>query len=323
MACQFSCLWPAIFRQQTPPVSDALELIHELEDQLSIYRDHTQISILNRSGYANKIPLPEPIYRLLKSAIELCELTEGAFNPVNRALTLLWRHARQTGTLPSQQEVDRALAHTHPRDVLFDDNDLAVQFLTPELSFDLGAIGKGYALDLAAELLREHGLTSFLFHGGQSSLFAGESPPASRGWMLSLKHPHNFDDQLGTVVVRNQALAVSGAAVQFHEFEGVRYGHIIDPRTGWPASGVLNALVVAPTSAQADALATAIFVGGLPTAHLCQRRIPGVAFILVVPDEDDPEKEIKILVSGLDRDDFTWQVDQKSVVFLNEVGSQT
>ncbi len=318
MACQFSCLWSAVDRHHTGIVSDSLELIHELEDKLSIYRAHTEVSLLNRDGYTNKIPVSEEVYCLLKEAIELSELTDGAFNPVSRALTLLWRDARSEGILPEQSQIDDALLHSHPRDVLFDDNDQSIQFLTPQLSFDLGAIGKGYALDRAGTLLKGNGLTSFIFHGGQSSLLVGDPAPGTRGWTLSLKHPLNFDEQLGTFVVHNQAIAVSGAAVQYHEFDGVRYGHVIDPRTGWPSTGVLNSLVVAPTSAQADALATALFVGGLETAQLCQRRLPGVKFILVTPEMPGSTKNFKILVSGLDPDDFNWEVDEKSVVFLDE-----
>lgn len=330
MACQFSCLWPALERKHSSFVSDSLEIIHELEDQLSIYREHTELSRLNREGFANKIPVSESLYRLLKEAIHLSEVTEGTFNPVNRALTLLWRDARKHGSLPTETDVQHALAHSHPRDVLFDENDLAIQFLTPELSFDLGAIGKGYALDKATDFLKENGLTSFLYHGGQSSLYAGDPPPGAKGWMLSLKHPHNFDDQLGTLVVRNQAIGVSGAAVQFHEFNGVRYGHVIDPRTGWPSSGVLNSLVIAPTSAQADALATAIFVGGLETAKLCQKAIPGLAFILVLPtstvlpkdtvmpDNNSVAKSFQVVVSGINRSDLSWDIDEKSVLFLEQ-----
>jgi thiamine biosynthesis lipoprotein len=132
------------------------------------------------------------------------------------------------------------------------------------LKLNFGGIGKGYALDRAAECLRTNwGITRALLHGGGSSVYGLGAPPNDvRGWPVAIRHPWEPDQSLGTVWLRNRGLGTSAATFQFFEYNGKKYGHLLNPLTGEPALGTASASCVAPSAAVADALSTAMFVRG-------------------------------------------------------------
>src|SRR5262249_38333665 len=140
----------------------------------------------------------------------------------------------------------------------------SVRYLRRGLEINLGSIGKGYALDRAADLLRNEGVTAGLIHGGQSSILAiGSDPTDDRGWAVGVRHPWQGDRRLAVLRLRDRALGTSAVTFQHLEVNGKKLGHILDPRTGWPAEGTASATAVAPTAAEADALATAFFILGV------------------------------------------------------------
>jgi thiamine biosynthesis lipoprotein len=125
-------------------------------------------------------------------------------------------------------------------------------------------------------------------HGGRSTLLArGDNRLLEGGgWLAGLRDPLQPDRRIAQIVLRNEALSTSGSGTQFFEHEGRRFGHLIDPRTGWPAAGLYSATVVAPTAAEADALSTAAYLLGVEgTQRLCDRR-PGLRALLLAPGGD-------------------------------------
>jgi thiamine biosynthesis lipoprotein len=174
------------------------------------------------------------------------------------------------------------------RHVVLDATRGTVKFRVSGLELNLGAVGKGYALDRAAELLRaQWGVRSALLHGGGSSVYAIGSPPGdARGWPIRLKHPTESEQSLGTVYLRDAGLGTSAATFQFFEYNGRKLGHLLDPRTGWPANGTASASVISPTAAEADAMSTAAFVLGAHGADHLTRLRPATG--AVVLSEGDP-----------------------------------
>src|SRR5207248_7931031 len=155
----------------------------------------------------------------------------------------------------------------------------SVKYRVRGLELNFGAVGKGYALDRAGELLRSKwGVTSALLHGGGSSILAiGHPPGGPRGWPVNLTHPWEEGRSLGTVYLRDRGLGTSAATFQHFEYNGRKLGHLLDPRTGWPARGTAAASVTAPTAAEADALSTAAFVLGAAGAERLTRLNPALA----------------------------------------------
>ena len=193
--------------------------------------------------------------------------------------------------------------------VRLDEAKRTVRYLRSGLEINLGAIGKGYALDRLHQHLQEARISApVLLQGGHSSVYARGYPPGDpRGWPVDLCHPWEPGKKLGTVWLRDRALGTSAATFQHLEYNGQKLGHVLDPRSGWPAKGIASASVLAPSSARADALSTAFFVGGVDTARSYCQAHPEVGAVLLTE-----EPEPKLVIFGLTREIFQLSPDSLS-----------
>ena len=263
---------------------DALDLIDQLEDQLTVFRDHSEVSRLNSQAASGPIHLEVHLYDLLERCAIWTRETEGAFDIATGALTKAWGFYHREGRVPLPRERNAAMARTGMKHVILNRAARSVKFRMPGLELNLGAVGKGFALDRAAELLRSRwGVRSALLHGGSSSVYAIGHPPCEpRGWGVRLRHPNDEDHSLGTLWLRDCGLGTSAATFQYFDYNGRKLGHLLDPRTGWPVEGTSSATVVAPTAAEADAMSTAIFVLGLADAEKFLKPRPHLSAVMLV-----------------------------------------
>jgi FAD:protein FMN transferase len=291
MATEFEVLLPFGLANFQPAAEAALDLIDELEDQLTVYREHSEVSLLNASACERDIAVEPRLFDLFEFAAQLTRQTQGAFDIATGALIKTWGFYKREGRVPTTAERSQAMARTGIRFVVLDRETRTVKYLRQGLEINLGGIGKGYALDRAADKLRrDWNIESALLHGGLSSVRAIGTPPGqARGWPVAIKHPWDTNRRLGTIYLDHAALGTSAATFQHFEYNGRTLGHLLDPRTGWPAEGVQQVSVIAPTAAEADALSTAFFVLGVePTAQFCQSR-PDVGVVMLPAGQDRPE----------------------------------
>lgn len=246
----------------TPPALAALDLIEDLEAQLTIYRDTSEVSRLNQLAAEQPMVVEERLFDLLGLAATIWQETGGAYDITSGPLTKVWGFYQRQGRLPSGEEITAALTKVGMQYLKLDPPARTVRFTRPGIELNLGSIGKGYALDRSAELFTAAGVPNYLLHGGNSSVLARGGQGTSDCWWIGVRDPLRSERRLLEVAARNRAVGTSGAAVQFFIHRGERYGHIIDPRSGWPARGLLSVTVLAPTAAKADALATAFYVLG-------------------------------------------------------------
>ncbi len=276
MACEFEVLLnQGQYPQGMEIARDALRVVHALEDELSVYRPASDFSNINRFAHQRAIAVRYDVCQLLLVAKEVSRITGRAFDITAGALSEAWGFSRRQGRKPSDEEIASVLANVDSEAVLVDDSSRTVQLAKPGIKLNPGGIGKGYALDRVAAGLVSGGLNDFLIHGGRSSVLAkghrydGRAEPV--GWWIALAHPLRWEEKLGKVRLVNQALGTSGAGKQFFHYQGVRYSHVIDPRTGWPAQGVLSATAICRSGTLADALATAFMVMGVEaTRAFCE-----------------------------------------------------
>ena len=290
MATTFEVLLPFGSPLAQPAAEAALDLIDDLEDQLTVFRDHSEVSRVNATAAEQPVEVEQGLFDLIQFAAHVTRQTEGAFDIATGALTRAWGFYRRQGRVPTPAERAEAMSRTGTRFLALDRDRRTVRYLRPGLEINLGGIGKGYALDRAADLLAgEWGASSALLHGGLSSVRAVGTPPGQpRGWPVAIKHPWDEDRRLGTLYLDGRAMGTSAATFQHFEYNGRKLGHLLDPRTGWPAEGVEQVSVVAPTAAEADALSTAFFVLGVePTARFCRTR-PDVGAVLLPTGRDRP-----------------------------------
>lgn len=277
--------WSVILEPGAPErvmlASDALSLVHELESQLSVYREDSAVSRINRLAAEEPQTLDPELFGLLTRCAELWQITGGAFDVAVRALILLWRGCRDAGRIPTETELATALGSTGSQHLQLDAARSTIAFDRPGVGLDLGAIGKGYAVDRAAAVLTESGMTDFVLHGGFSGVLARGDHGGQGGWPIGLKNPLFTEERYATLLLRNQALATSGSNIQYFRYQGRRYGHLLDPQSGWPAEALLSVSVIAPTAAEADALSTAFYVMGLEKAVAWCHNRPGIGALLV------------------------------------------
>lgn len=261
--------------------------IDRLEQQLTVYRDSSEVSRLNRLAVSMAVPVEDKLFDLLRQAARITEETGGAYDISSGALVKAWGFYRGPRRVPSEEERVHALSRVGMRHVVLDPHACTVRYLRSGLEINLGSIGKGYALDRVADRLRTScNLTTALLHGGHSSVYAmGKGPTNGRGWAVGIRHPWEPERRLAVVWLRDRALGTSAATFQHLEYNGRKLGHILDPRTGWPAEEVALASAVAPTAAEADALATAFFVLGVEKARAYCETHPGVGAVLLPPGE--------------------------------------
>jgi len=267
MACPWSVIMDPGPPSQVMHASDALCCVHDIEARISVYQDDSDLSRVNRLAAVDPQQLDRDDFDLLLRCAELSQATSGAFDPATRSLIQVWKSCRQEDRVPTKDEIASALACSGMGRVRLDTAHGTVAFEAAGVGLDLGAIGKGYAVDCAASLLRNEGVERFLLHGGLSSLYAAGEHDDQPGWPVGIKNPLFTDRSYATILLRDQGMSTSGSNIQFFRHQGRRYGHVLDPRTGWPAEGLLSVTVVAPTAEEADALSTAFYVMGLENAR--------------------------------------------------------
>jgi thiamine biosynthesis lipoprotein len=274
MACRFEVTLPSEDARHVEAARAALDEVDAIEDALTWFRDTSELSRVNRAAASGPVAIGPSLFALLSLCRELHAATGGAFDPASAALSRCWGFLDRHPRLPPVEEIEAARARSGLDKVTTDGLSRTVRFAVPGVELNLGAVGKGWALDRVAATLRVRGVSRALLAAGGSSHrgWGGET------WALALR-PGGED--LGLLRLRDGALGTSAAAEQHLEAGGRRYGQVLDPRTGWPAEGVRSASVVASEAAVADALSTAFLVGGPELAGpFCASR-PGTVALLV------------------------------------------
>jgi FAD:protein FMN transferase len=288
MACRFEITLPISASQGVSVAQRALEHVDRLEAQLSIFRSTSEVSRLNRAGAAHPVRVNRSLLSLLKLSRDLFDATNGAFDITSGPLSQVWGFLRRQGRIPDETEIREARSLVGCEKVLLDEAQSTVTFDRPGVMINFGSIGKGYALDRIATSIRRD-VTAALISAGSSSMRAiGSGARGQQGWTVGIRHPRDARRRLAVLRLRNTSLSTSGHEEQFFEFEGRRYGHIIDPRTGQPSEGISGMTVIHRSAAVADALATAFHVGGTELARTYCEAHPGTMAIALEASSEEP-----------------------------------
>lgn len=241
--------------------------IARLEQRLSVYRSDSEISDLNRRARAGWTPVHPDLLQIISRARHLAEVCDGAYDPTLGALIDLWGFGPggDRTSPPSPDEIAMARMRTGFRHLIVQNGGIERQ--RDGMTFNFGGIGKGYAIDRAVAILQSFDLPRGFVHCGSTTRVFGEE-----GFPVDIRHPREPEKTLGEVEIQNAAIATSGDSERYFVAGGQRFGHLIDGRSGFPASAARCASVIAPTAAAADALSTAAFVRG--EVHFLKRPLP-------------------------------------------------
>ena len=257
----------------------AFARIAELDAMMSDYRADSELRRLAASGTA-WTPVSPDLLEVLTAAHALARATGGAFDPTVGPIVALWREARTTGALPAAAAIDAAKAQVGWKHLEINRSRGAVRLARPDMRLDLGGIAKGYILQEALRALRGAGLGRALIESG-GDIVVGSGPPGLAGWRVQTDGASS-DFRRRASELTNAALATSGDSEQFVEIGGVRYSHVVDPRTGMGVTTRVTARVIARDGATADALATALSVSGPDGVQRVLEHFPDVMISLAV-----------------------------------------
>ena len=235
-------------------ISAAFAEVRRLDAILSLHRSDSELVRVNTQAAKDTVPVSEDLFAVLQKAQEISAATDRSFDITIRPLADLWGFISKQQRLPKAAEIQKTLPRVNYKLVALDSSRRTVHFLAADISIDLGGIAKGYIVDRAVETLRARGVTNALVRAGGDLRVAGE-------WKVQLEDSAK-KGRRRTILLRNSAISTSGDYENYLQVDGKRYGHILNPRTGWPVQGITACSVIAPTCMESDALATAFFVLG-------------------------------------------------------------
>lgn len=255
----------------------AFKRIDEINAVASDYLPESELSRFNREPAHKPVSVSTDLFALIERSVQIARQTEGAFDITSAYAVQQWRRARRQKQLPSAEQTQKAIAMADWRALKLDRPARTVTKLKEGLLIDLGGIGKGYAADAALAVLRKNGITRALV-AGSGDLAIGDPPPGKEGWSIALRtfEGPEESDEVVRVTLANCGCSTSGDLHQFLELGGVRYSHIVDPRTGLGLAERIACTVIALDAATSDALGTAMCVMGVERGLELADHEPGV-----------------------------------------------
>jgi FAD:protein FMN transferase len=241
----------------------AFDDARKLDQMLSNYIPDSELSQVNRRAAQSPVRVSREFFDIVKDCIRYSRLSEGTFDITVGPLMKIWGFYKGTGHLPHQAEIRTAQATVGFRLVNLDEPNSTVRFSRAGVSLDPGGVGKGLAVDRMASTLRGYGITSALISAGGSSVYGIGTPPTdSKGWAVSIRNPRNTQRTEAQIYLNNSSVSTSGNYEKFFWSEGKLYSHIMDPRTGYPSTGMLAVSVVAPKTLDSEVWAKPYYIRG-------------------------------------------------------------
>lgn len=260
-------------------IDHALDEIVRLDHVMSNYKSDSDLSRLNRSAHFHAVAVPDDLYRVVQESIEYSRLSEGEFDITVGPLVDRWKAAIRGKPLPTAADEERLRRCIGYRKIeLVPPN--RIEFRSPCLQLDLGAIGKGYAVDRARAILRSYGVSNALINAGGSTIYGMGAPPGLSAWRVRLRDPSARLDPY--VMLRGSSVSTSEQTPPSLLGTG-RFGHILDPATGLPLKTAFAVSVVAQTATASDGLSTTLLLLGPEKGKALVRKLPGIAAVWISP----------------------------------------
>ena len=250
---------------------DAIEAAYnrvlEIEDRMSAFKDGSDVMKINQSSGIEPKKINADTFNLLSRSLEFSNSSKGAFDITIRPVTSLWGVGKKLNYIPEKEEIHDVLPLVNYRELLLDKENCTAYLKRKGQAIDLGGIAKGYAADEVKRILLQYRIKDALINLGGNIVVLGNNPEG-QPWCIGIQNPFAATGQyIGTVKTTNRTIVTSGSNEQFFIKDGVRYHHIIDPRTGYPVkNGLLSVTVICESSTNADALTTALFVSDMADA---------------------------------------------------------
>ena len=273
-------LWADDAAKGNASIDAVIEEMKRIDVAMSTYRKDSEVSKVNdRAALENVVITPE-LFDLLSTALEYSRLTDGAFDITYASVGYLYDF--RNNVRPTDKQIHDALPGINYRHVILDPKKHTVHFTQPGVRIDLGGIGKGHAVDRSIALLQSRGVQHALVQAGGDSRIIGDR--FGQPWIIGIRHPDRKNEVIARMPLEDAAMSTSGDYERYFDEKGVRYHHIIDPKTGDSARKVRSATVIGPTATQTDGLSKTAFVLGAEKAIEIYNRLEDIDAVIVKPD---------------------------------------
>jgi len=244
-------------------IEKAVQRVYEIDDRMSAFKYESDVSKISRNAGRGFQKVNKETFYLIEKAVKFGDLSYGTFDITMRPMIELWGINKKEDYIPSDSEIQETLKLVNYKDILLDNKDYSVALKNQGQSIDLGGIAKGYAADEVKRILLENGIESAIINLGGNVVTIGEKLPGHE-WRVGIQNPLSpTGEYLGVLSATNKTVVTSGSNERFFVKDGIRYHHILDPRTGSPAqSELLSATAICSSSTDADAITTALFILG-------------------------------------------------------------
>ena len=258
----------------------AVAEISRIEKIISSWDKNSQTSEINRNAGIKPVKVSLELFNLIKRAKAISKLTDGAFDISYASMDKIWKFDGSMKTFPSKETIKKSVEKVGFENIILKDKNQTVFLKIKGMKIGFGAIGKGYSADKAKKLLISKGVKAGIINASGDMNTWGKQPNGKE-WTIAITNPLNKNKAFGVLPITDGAVVTSGNYEKYVVFNGKRYTHIIDPRTGYPSSGIISATVFAPSAELADALATSIFVMGTKVGINRINQLPKIECIII------------------------------------------
>ena len=258
----------------------AISEVKRIENQISDWIPTTQISLVNKNAGIQAVKVDSEVFDLVTRAIKISEITDGAFDISYASMDKIWKFDGSMKTMPTEEAIKKSVAKIGYKNIILNQQDQSIFLKIEGMKLGLGGIGQGYIADKVKDKLLANGCLSGIVNvSGDINAWGKQSN--QKPWTVGIVNPMNKNKVFATFPLENSSVETSGNYEKYVMFNGIRYSHIIDPRTGYPAQGVVSVSVFAKQTEIADALATGIFVLGVEVGLDLVNQLKGIECIIV------------------------------------------
>ena len=265
-------------------IAEAFASFREVDRLMSNYRSDSELALVNREAGRHAVEITDPLFAVLDAARRVSVASNGAFDATVGPLVKLWGFYDKTPHVPTAAELASVRPLVDYRNVHLDSARRTVEFANPGLQLDLGGIAKGFAVEIAGDVLRRRGLDGFIDTGGNQYLLG--TPPGKRVWTVGIKNPNAPSQVLGVVETRETSVSTSADYYNFLVAGGRQYGHILDPHTLQPSTASLSVTILSRDGTLADAMSKAVFVLGPEAGLALVESFPGMTAVIAYRKPD-------------------------------------
>lgn len=258
----------------------AISEVKRIENQISDWIPTTQISLVNKNAGLQAVKVDSEVFDLVTRAIKISEITDGAFDISYASMDKIWKFDGSMKTMPTEEAIKKSVAKIGYKNIILNQQDQSIFLKFEGMKLGLGGIGQGYIADKVKDKLLANGCLSGIVNvSGDINTWGKQSN--QKPWTVGIVNPMNKNKVFATFPLENSSVETSGNYEKYVMFNGIRYSHIIDPRTGYPATGIVSVSVFSKQTEIADALATGIFVLGVEVGLDLVNQLKGIECIIV------------------------------------------